>query len=314
MHLVCVTGPPAVGKMTVGRAVCDLTGFRLFHNHMSIEPLLGVYDFGTPSFERINAMIRREVIAESVVAELPGLVFTFAIDLDDPGDLAQLQELIEPVERAGAPIDVVELMRPARAPRPRGRCGPDGPQAQQARRRVGPRPRRRPRVARPVQHRPRPGRRATAAGAPPPAPRQRPRRTPARPPSGSSPSSVCRGSEGRSRGRDLVDELSTGCGQTCGCSYTHVIHPQLGTTLWITRATCALEVVHGRHPQVWTDMHDAGRPQVWTAGVGGCVTSGGCFGVQRHRIVMMNPPMSRTNPTPRFQTPMDPMGYLYSVT
>lgn len=112
MHLICVTGPPAVGKMTVGRAVCDLTGFRLFHNHMSIEPLLGVYDFGTPSFRRINAMIRREVIAESVVAGLPGLVFTFAIDLDDPRELEQLQELVEPVERAGAPVDVVELCAP----------------------------------------------------------------------------------------------------------------------------------------------------------------------------------------------------------
>ncbi len=112
MHLVCLTGPPAVGKMTVGRAVCDVTGFRLFHNHMSIEPLLGVYEFGTPSFQRINSMIRREVIAESVVAGLPGLVFTFAIDLDDPRDLEQLQDLVEPVERAGAPIDVVELCAP----------------------------------------------------------------------------------------------------------------------------------------------------------------------------------------------------------
>ena len=26
MHLLCVLGPPAVGKMTVGRALCDLTG------------------------------------------------------------------------------------------------------------------------------------------------------------------------------------------------------------------------------------------------------------------------------------------------
>ena len=69
-------GPPAVGKMTVGRAVCARTGFRLFHNHMSIEPLLGVFDFGTPSFERLNLLIRREVIAESVAADLPGLFFT----------------------------------------------------------------------------------------------------------------------------------------------------------------------------------------------------------------------------------------------
>jgi hypothetical protein len=112
VHLVCVIGPPAVGKMTVGRAVCELTGFRLFHNHMSIEPLLGVYDFGTPSFRRINGLIRREVIAESVVAALPGLVFTVAVDLDHPGDVAQLRELVEPVERAGAPIDVVELYAP----------------------------------------------------------------------------------------------------------------------------------------------------------------------------------------------------------
>jgi hypothetical protein len=112
MHLVCVIGPPAVGKMTVGRAVCGLTGFRLFHNHMSIEPLLGVFDFGSPSFVRINTMIRREVLAESIVADLPGLVFTFAIDHDAPGDLALLRELVDPIERAGIPIDVVELYAP----------------------------------------------------------------------------------------------------------------------------------------------------------------------------------------------------------
>jgi hypothetical protein len=109
VHLVCIIGPPAVGKMTVGRAVCDLTGFRLFHNHMSIEPLLGVFDFGSPSFMRLNTMIRREVISESVWADLPGLVFSFAINHDDPDDLAALRELIAPVERAGAPVDVVEL-------------------------------------------------------------------------------------------------------------------------------------------------------------------------------------------------------------
>ncbi|GAA5017497.1 AAA family ATPase [Terrabacter aeriphilus] len=112
MHLVCITGPPAVGKMTVGRAVCDLTGYRLFHNHLSIEPLLGIFEFGTPSFQRLNGLIRREVIAEALTADLPGLVFTVAVDLDHPGDRTGLRELVAPVERAGAPVDVVELYAP----------------------------------------------------------------------------------------------------------------------------------------------------------------------------------------------------------
>ncbi|MGW5238618.1 AAA family ATPase [Monashia sp. NPDC004114] len=109
MHLVNVIGPPAAGKMTVGRELCELTGFRLFHNHMSIEPLLGVFDFGTPSFSRLNSMIRREVIAEAVAADLPGLVFTYAWDFDDPRELQRVEHLIEPVVRAGCPVDFVEL-------------------------------------------------------------------------------------------------------------------------------------------------------------------------------------------------------------
>ncbi|MDN5768818.1 MAG: AAA family ATPase [Humibacillus sp.] len=109
MHLVCVIGPPAVGKMTVGREVCARTGFRLFHNHLSIEPLLGVFDFDSPSFNRINSLIRHQVIAESVVADLAGLVFTFAWDFDNPEDAAEVERLIAPAVDAGVSVDFVEL-------------------------------------------------------------------------------------------------------------------------------------------------------------------------------------------------------------
>lgn len=112
MRLVCIVGPPAAGKMTVGREVCTLTGYRLFHNHMSIEPLLGVFDFGTPSFNRINHLIRREVLREAVVADLPGLVFSFAWDFDRPSDADAVDDLIAPVVAAGAPVDFVELYAP----------------------------------------------------------------------------------------------------------------------------------------------------------------------------------------------------------
>ena len=44
-----VFGPPAVGKMTVGRAVCDRTDFRLFLNHHTIEPLSEIFGMDTPA-------------------------------------------------------------------------------------------------------------------------------------------------------------------------------------------------------------------------------------------------------------------------
>lgn len=109
MHLLCIVGPPAVGKMTVGREVCRLTGYKLFHNHMSIEPLLGIFDFGSPSFERLNTMIRHEVVAESLRVDLPGLVFTYAWDFASDADTAAVRALIAPVVAGGARVDFVEL-------------------------------------------------------------------------------------------------------------------------------------------------------------------------------------------------------------
>ena len=44
MHLVCIFGPPAVGKMTVGRELSRQTGSKLLHNHMTIEPVLDKCD------------------------------------------------------------------------------------------------------------------------------------------------------------------------------------------------------------------------------------------------------------------------------
>ena len=46
--LVWLCGPPAVGKMAVGLEVSRLTGIPLFHNHVSIEAVLPVFEYGTP--------------------------------------------------------------------------------------------------------------------------------------------------------------------------------------------------------------------------------------------------------------------------
>lgn len=112
MHFVCVYGPPAVGKMTVGRALCDLTGFKLFHNHMSVEPILEIFDFGTPAYRRLVGEIRRRVVEEAVTEGLPGLVFTYVWALEEEGDARLVSDLVDIVERGGGTVHFVELAAP----------------------------------------------------------------------------------------------------------------------------------------------------------------------------------------------------------
>jgi hypothetical protein len=109
MHLVILFGPQAVGKMSVGRELARRTPYRLFHNHATIEPLLEVFDWGTPAFETLKLEFRRRVIEEAVASGMPGLVFTFVWALELPEDAAYVEELIAPVTSSGGRIDFVEL-------------------------------------------------------------------------------------------------------------------------------------------------------------------------------------------------------------
>jgi len=109
MHLVVVFGPPAVGKMTVGREICTRTGYKLLHNHMTIEPVLEIFPFGSPPFDRISGGLRRDVIREAAEYGLPGLVFTFVWGVELESDAATVAEYDEIVRSRGGSVDFVEL-------------------------------------------------------------------------------------------------------------------------------------------------------------------------------------------------------------
>ncbi len=107
--LVIITGPHAVGKMTVGQELAKITGLRLFHNHMSIELALRLFDFGTPAYRALNETIRKTVFEQFATGDLPGLIFTYMIDFDEPSEFLYLGEIIELFSSHGADCHVVEL-------------------------------------------------------------------------------------------------------------------------------------------------------------------------------------------------------------
>jgi len=44
--------------MTVGREICGLTGYKLFHNHLVVEPIIEVFGFGSPQLGRLVSEFR----------------------------------------------------------------------------------------------------------------------------------------------------------------------------------------------------------------------------------------------------------------
>lgn len=109
MHLVFLFGPQAVGKLAVGREIAARTPYRLLHNHATIEPLLEVFDWGTPAFETLKEEFRRRILDEALASGLPGLVFTYVWGLDVPEDTANVAAIADRVVAAGGRVDFVEL-------------------------------------------------------------------------------------------------------------------------------------------------------------------------------------------------------------
>jgi hypothetical protein len=91
--LLVLFGPPAVGKMTIGRAVAEDSTFRLFHNHMTIEPLLETFGYGSPPFDILNREFRRRVMEEAAKHGVD-LIFSVVWALDSPDDLAEMTSYV----------------------------------------------------------------------------------------------------------------------------------------------------------------------------------------------------------------------------
>lgn len=108
MRLLVVFGPPAVGKMTVGREVAHRSSFRLFHNHALIEPLLEVFEYGTPPFERLLGEWRARVVEEAAESGTD-LLLTYVWGLELQSDADELARYIRPYVAARADVAFVEL-------------------------------------------------------------------------------------------------------------------------------------------------------------------------------------------------------------
>lgn len=109
MNLVIIFGPHAVGKMTVGQELAKLTGYKLFHNHMTIEVVAALFDQDPHLMWTLVGEFREKIFDAFTRSQNTGLIFTYMWALDESSDHAYIQALEDRFKAVGATVHYVEL-------------------------------------------------------------------------------------------------------------------------------------------------------------------------------------------------------------
>jgi RNase adaptor protein for sRNA GlmZ degradation len=106
MKLIFIYGSPAVGKLTVSNELARLTNYKVFHNHLTVDAILPIFEFGSPPFTKLNDEFRKLMITEAGLHDVNLITtYCYAKGLDDErvGDLLKL------VEENGGEVNLVLL-------------------------------------------------------------------------------------------------------------------------------------------------------------------------------------------------------------
>jgi hypothetical protein len=108
MRLVYLYGPPGVGKLTVARELVALTGFKLLHNHLTVNLVSSVFPFNSEPYVRLMRQFRRDMVAEAARVGVDLVVTGAYIGTDE--QLAGIRRMLEPVSASGGSVLFVQLI------------------------------------------------------------------------------------------------------------------------------------------------------------------------------------------------------------
>jgi hypothetical protein len=95
--------------MTVGKELAVITGYKLLHNHLSIELALQFFEYGTEGFHRLNLFFRQKIAEEVAKSDLQGLIFTYVWDFKEDKDKPLVDDFCDIFRKQGREIYFVEL-------------------------------------------------------------------------------------------------------------------------------------------------------------------------------------------------------------
>lgn len=109
MKLVFIYGPMSVGKFTTAKALSKLTGYKLFHNHLTVDAVSAIF----PEHGLVRGTLLKEMrfMMLNAAAEYNrNTIFTFGYS--GPLDNEQVARIVRAVEKHGGEVCFVQLYAP----------------------------------------------------------------------------------------------------------------------------------------------------------------------------------------------------------
>lgn len=109
MNLVFIYGPPAAGKFTVGSEVSQLTGFKFFHNHLTVDYVRNLFSDDHVLYSELLQEIRLAYLTSAARANID-MVFTLAYsgEIDDEW----VAKIVDAVEENDSRVCFIQLNAP----------------------------------------------------------------------------------------------------------------------------------------------------------------------------------------------------------
>ena len=108
-NLIIISGPQAVGKMTVAETLRDKIDYRLMTNHDSIELSDVVFERKSGAQKEFNLLIRKAAFETAVKYDVD-LIFTFVMAYSEKEDWDYVMNLKNLFEESGGNFYFVELI------------------------------------------------------------------------------------------------------------------------------------------------------------------------------------------------------------
>ena len=107
MKLIFLYGPPASGKYTIAKALAQKTGYKLFHNHLTVDLAKGVFDYGTEPFWNLIHNVRLDIFESAAKENIQGMIFTYVYEKENDDNF--IKQVLKKINSNGGEIIFIQI-------------------------------------------------------------------------------------------------------------------------------------------------------------------------------------------------------------